>query len=273
VGNAVLLLASDACKGNDLVGRHLMDHPELLTWGLAAEPLWPLRGPLATSGIEELRTGSFRKHHAAFRFEMGNDGWLWPTGAPGSNVVDLVDNQGVTGKALRERLRESVSRQFRFGILVEQLPEYDNRVSIDPAWLDALGNYRPIIHYNLSDYTRQGFANARDVATKIFDRASIADCSSYPSTAPGAFTCPDGRTLVFNGAGHFAGTHCMGSSPDNSVVDKYQRSWEHANLWLVGCGNMVNMGTSNPTLTMSALTLWAADNLLRDLDGGHYATD
>jgi choline dehydrogenase-like flavoprotein len=274
VANAVLLLASGACKGNDLVGRHLMDHPELLTWGLTKEtPLWPLRGPLATSGIEDVRGGSFRKYHAPYRFEMGNDGWLWPDQAPSKDVITLVDDEQQYGKALREKLKDRVSRQFRFGILVEQLPEYDNRVTIDPAYKDALGNYRPIIHYDLSPYTRAGFASAYDMSMKIFDRADIVNCSTYSEKDAGAFICPDGRTLTFNGAGHFAGTHCMGDSPASSVVDKYQRTWEHPNLYLVGCGNMINMGTSNPTLTMSALTCWAAHNILQDLNGGHHAAD
>lgn len=274
VANAVLLLASGACKGNDLVGRHLMDHPELLTWGLTKNtPLWPLRGPLATSGIEDLRGGSFRKHHAPYRFEMGNDGWLWPDQAPTKDVITMVDDEQLYGKTLRQQLKDRVSRQFRFGILVEQLPEYDNRVTIDPDYKDVLGNYRPVIHYDLSPYTRAGFASAYDMSMKIFDQADIHNHSTYSEKDAGAFTCPDGRTLTFNGAGHFAGTHCMGSSPDDSVVNKYQRTWEHPNLYLVGCGNMVNMGTSNPTLTMSALTCWAAHNILQDLNGAHHAAD
>jgi choline dehydrogenase-like flavoprotein len=274
VANAVLLLASGACKGNDLVGRHLMDHPELLTWGTSKKTaLWPMRGPLATSGIEDLRGGSFRKHHAPYRFEMGNDGWLWPAQSPAQDVMTLVDDEQQYGKALRDQLEQRVCRQFRFGILVEQLPEYNNQVTIDPAFKDVLDNYRPVIHYDLSPYTRAGFASAYDMAMKIFDKADIQDASSYPETAVGAFTCPDGRTLTFNGAGHFAGTHCMGSDPGKSVVNKYQRTWEHANLYLVGCGNMVNMGTSNPTLTMSALSCWAADNILQDLNGAPHAAD
>ena len=44
-----------------------------------------------------------------------------------------------------------------------------------------------------------------------------------------------------------------------------QRSWDHDNLYLVGCGNMPTVGTSNPTLTMTALALWAGDNIVADL--------
>ncbi len=131
-----------------------------------------------------------------------------------------------------------------------------------------MGNYRPVIHYDLSPYTRAGFASAYDMSMKIFDQADIKNYSSYSKRMLEPSLCPDGRTLTFNGAGHFAGTHCMGGSPESSVVNKYQRTWEHPNLYLVGCGNMINMGTSNPTLTMSALTCWAAHNILQDLNGG-----
>ncbi|HBE9177226.1 TPA: GMC family oxidoreductase [Serratia fonticola] len=274
VANAVLLLASDACKSSKVVGCHLMDHPELLTWGLTKEtPLWPLRGPLATSGIEDLRTGSFRKHHAPYRFEMGNDGWLWPAQAPAKDLNDLVDG-GKFGTELRQELKKQVSRQFRFGILVEQLPDPKNHVTIDKQFLDKMGNYRPIINYTLSDYTRDGFASAFDVSMEIFKQADIDNHSRYSEKDPGYFLCKDKKGgFTFNGAGHFAGTHCMGSSPESSVVNKYQRTWEHPNLYLVGCGNMINMGTSNPTLTMSALTFWAAHNILQDLNGVPYAAD
>lgn len=265
VANAVLLLGSGACKTSGLVGRHLMDHPELLTWGRAKEPLWPMRGPLSTSGIEELRGGSFRRNHAPFRMEIGNDGWIWPAFSPGSDVQTYVDKQHLYGTKLRQTLREEISRQFRFGILVEQLPEFDNRVTIDPNYCDTLGNYRPVIHYDLSSYTRAGFAKAREVSDKIFEKADITRYSDYKTDDPGYFTY-EGEEYAFQGAGHFAGTHCMGTTPQNSVVDPQQRTWNHRNLYLVGCGNMVTLGTSNPTLTASALTFWAADNLLADIN-------
>jgi choline dehydrogenase-like flavoprotein len=66
---------------SDQVGRNLMDHPAQLSWALAPTPVWPYRGPLSTSGIENLRDGQFRKERPAFRIEIGNDGWSWPTGA------------------------------------------------------------------------------------------------------------------------------------------------------------------------------------------------
>jgi choline dehydrogenase-like flavoprotein len=62
-------------NSSDQVGRNLMDHPAQLSWALSPRPVWPYRGPLSTSGIENLRDGVFRKDRAAFRVEIGNDGW------------------------------------------------------------------------------------------------------------------------------------------------------------------------------------------------------
>jgi choline dehydrogenase-like flavoprotein len=58
----------------------------------------------------------------------------------------------------------------------------------------------------------------------------------------------------------------MGTRADNSVVDKNQRTWDHKNLYLIGCGNMPTLGTSNPTLTMTALTYQAAESILKQLE-------
>ena len=51
-------------NSSDQVGRNLMDHPTQLSWALAPTPVWPYRGPLSTSGIENLRDGRFRKERA-----------------------------------------------------------------------------------------------------------------------------------------------------------------------------------------------------------------
>jgi choline dehydrogenase-like flavoprotein len=57
------------------------------------------------------------------------------------------------------------------------------------------------------------------------------------------------------------GTTRMGSDPKTSVVDKEQRSWDHKNLYILGSSTFVTTGTANPTLTLAALSLWAADTI------------
>lgn len=58
----------------------------------------------------------------------------------------------------------------------------------------------------------------------------------------------------------------MGSNPATSVVDHYQRSWDHENLYLVGGGSMPSIGTANITLTIAALCYRTAEQMVKQLD-------
>ncbi|MGA5064408.1 GMC oxidoreductase [Streptomyces exfoliatus] len=57
----------------------------------------------------------------------------------------------------------------------------------------------------------------------------------------------------------------MGGSPVTSVVDAWQRCWDHPGIYAVGCGSMPSVATSNPTLTMAALALRSAERIETDL--------
>ena len=265
VENAKLMLASGLSGPNNMVGKTLMDHPALYAWGLAPEPVGAYRGPLSTAGIEDLRAGKFRAEHAAFRFDIGNDGWRATTGAPDAAVNDAVTRQNLFGRKLHDRLASTLSRHVRFSLAIEQLPDPANRVTIDPRYLDPLGNPRPVISYRIDDYTLAGMATATQVYQDVFRRAGITDCTD-PNPGPFFPSVTYGDTVFhYHGMGHFAGTHAMGDNPRDSVVDPHQRSWDHRNLYLVGSGSFPTMGTSNPTLTLSALTIRTAEHLIAEL--------
>jgi choline dehydrogenase-like flavoprotein len=99
----------------------------------------------------------------------------------------------------------------------------------------------------------------------FFKRLGMKDYTAGQPMFSTPIEC-DGQMFYYYGAGHVVGTHRMGSSASESVVNLKQRAWEHDNLYLAGCGNMRTIATSNPTLTMAALTLWAADNIQSDLE-------
>ncbi len=264
VENAKVMLNS-GLDGAGLVGRNLMDHPTLYAYGLTPDPVWPFRGPPSTAGVEDFRSGGFRGTHAAFRFDVGNDGWRAPTGAPDSTVHQAAYDEGLFGAALRRSLTSTLSRQVRFSLAVEQLPDPDNRVTLDRDLRDPLGNPRPAIDYRIDDYTLAGMVEASRVAGAIFAHAGIDDFSHtdsgkwFPSAAYGE------RVFHYHGMGHFAGTHIMGDDPATSVVDHTQRCWDHDNLYLIGSGSFPTMGTSNPTLTIAAMAARTADQLATKL--------
>lgn len=224
------------------VGRNLCDHPTQLSWALAKEPLYPYRGPLSTSGIENLRDGSFRSNRSAFRIELGNDGWSWPFGWPTASAPILID-KGLRGTDLQEQLDAQMMRQFRIASLNEQIPDPNNRVT--PSWanLDAIGIPRPKVEYRIDSYARRGMAQARRIHESIFDALGVTFRKHAES---------------FQSAGHIIGTYRMGTDPKTSVVDANCRSHDHANLYLLGSGVFPTSGTANPTLTIAALALKSA---------------
>ncbi|UZE06502.1 GMC family oxidoreductase [Pseudomonas corrugata] len=270
------------------VGRSLADHPIYLAWGLMPEgkAIFPYRGPLSTAGIESLRDGAFRSQRAAWRIEIGNEGWNWPANDPYDTVADFIDGtnnnrvnplssnqdpkaptEALYGTALVQKLNDIFVRQFRIAFLVEQVEDDPDNAKcyIVPSadFKDRLGIPRPEIHYELSEYTKKGFLEAKRLATHIIKDLLGAEELTKP-LKPGKFIY-DKEPLSFQGAGHLMGTYRMGSDPATSVVDKDQRSWDHKNLFLVGDGVFPSSGTSNPSLTIAALSFQAGDTLANDL--------
>lgn len=282
IENATLLLASGAANNSDQVGRNLMDHPLLLTWGLLQENAGAFRGPGSTSGIPAFRDGPFRRERTAFRVEIGNWGWNFPENAPYDTVHDLVGG-GRDGRArlyggeLRRRLGDILPRQFRLAWELEQDPQPTNRVTVDDRHRDALGKHRPVIHYDLSEYVRASLPWAAEASKQLFRRLGIAETQRRPLYEAGDFTHYDpndasaveydGVTYWVRGAGHVVGTHRMGDDPQFSVVDSHQHSHDLDNLYIVGCGSMPTLGTSNPTLTMTALAIRTGDRIAENLKG------
>ena len=272
VENAKLLLASGAANSSDQVGRNLMDHPFSYTWALAPQSMGSFRGPIQTSGIESLRDGAFRKHFAAFRIDLGNAGWDIVNYPPNGDVTTALSHN-VFGKNLRAKMSDTLPRQVRIGFDIEQLAQPQNRVKISNEFKDAVGCFRPIIEYSVSDYTWQAMVEGMKVAGAVYDAMGIPGKDQFfqvtDDTLPDErkFRAKDGKDYLLNfiGAGHHIGTHRMGASRRDSVVNRNQRSWDHENLYVVGCGSFPTTGTANPTLTAIAITLRSTKDMLKQL--------
>ena len=112
---------------------------------------------------------------------------------------------------------------------------------------------------------------AEALTDQLFAAAGIESYSRPANPAsPGYFTYTDPQTgktsaYEFHGSGHIVGTCRMGASKGDSVVDRNQRSWDHANLYITGSSVFPTVATGNPSLTIAALAFWAADNVLGQL--------
>lgn len=274
IENPRILLSSGAANSSDKVGRYLMDHPIKQSFALAPQPLFPFRGPQTTSDIAAFRDGDFRARYAGFKTSIKNDGWSsTKTGSPRGNfippkdpsgnqnmngtILDFVENFGLFGTDLRKKINNHATRQITLNSACEQLPRETNRVTLS-ANTDGLGIAKPMISYNIDDdeYVRNSFKTVIDVHKFIFDQLGATDRVMQADP-------PD--TTIYGGSGHIMGTTLMGSDPKTSVVDKYCRAHDHPNLFVLGSSVFPTSSTANPTSTIAALALRAAETIKEQL--------
>jgi len=223
-----------------------------------------MRGTKCTSGVADFRYGNSRSKQAPFGIDIHNDGWGWATGSPFTDIENLVDEQNKFGRDLRQGVIDKVSNQLLFAYMVEQVADESNRITVDPQYKDPLGNMRPIVNYNVSDYSKAGIAFCRKTSKAFYQRLGAEDHSKYSSLDYGYFNY-QGEDYYFRGGNHFSGTHIMGTNAQNSVVDENQKSWDHSNLYLIGSGSMPTIGTSNTTLTLAALCYKTTEYITQEL--------
>ncbi|HEX3766112.1 MAG TPA: GMC oxidoreductase [Kofleriaceae bacterium] len=236
---------------SDAVGRYLMDHNIKITTAVIDEPIYPFRGPKATSGIETLRDGPFRRRRGGFRVEIQNVSANWALNTPYANLRDLL-NANLLGAELTQQLAWDVTRTVQLDALVEPEGQWDSTIRPSKHKFDDLGVPRPEIHYRIDDYTVRGGDAFVALAQQIFHRLGAREVNVVPG---------------FGGAGHVMGTLRMGDDPATSVTDRDGRTHDHPNLWLTGSGLFPTVDSANPTLTIAAVTLRQAERLIAALSG------
>lgn len=125
--------------------------------------------------------------------------------------------------------------------IFEDLPLAENRVSVSSD--RALPN---VEFHKFSEYLQAGIDNAKSSLEKLFSCLPVERIESHP---------------LHPTEGHIVGTARMGESIDNSVVDKHQIVHNVRNLLSLGGSSFPSVSPANPTLTISALSLWTAKNI------------
>ena len=238
-----LLLASGLANSSDTVGRFLMGGTASLSWALSPQPVDPRTGPQASSGLHEQRSGAHRSQRSGFLTSVASDGW--PHGNPETLLPEFLA-QGVRGPELRQKMTQHLARQISLVSTCEELPEPQNRVTLDGAFPDALGVGRPRISYKISDYTLRGLPFAQEIHDRILKSMGASEIGHQSPAADSAY---------------ILGTTRMGGDPKASVVDLDLRSHDHPNLYVLGGSVFPTTGSAPPTLTIAALALRLSDFL------------
>jgi choline dehydrogenase-like flavoprotein len=164
------------------------------------------------------------------------------------------------GAEFKAYLRDLPRTQGIIAIL-EDLPLESNRIDLDPQVNDAQG--LPAVRIT----HRQHANDEASVAWYNKRLLELADaCGAKKKWKLGVF---GDKGAPMKGSGHIHGTCRMGNDPERSVVDRWCRSHDVKNLWVVDGSVFPTPGGYNPTLTILANAYRVADHFVREAKRGN----
>lgn len=166
----------------------------------------------------------------------------------GPSPVEMALTGDEWGDDLLETLREGYGNSIAMGGLAGQRPRKENRIELDPTTTDDHGNPVPEIHWRVDDRTKASLRRANEIQRAVLDELGVDVSWTVGPEATGP-------------AYHHMGTTRMGTDPDESVVNPRLRTHDLRNLSVASSSVFVTSGAMNPTLTIAALALKAADHV------------
>ena len=121
-----------------------------------------------------------------------------------------------------------------------------NRVTLDPEAKDSSGIPAPRVRYTFSENSLKMLEHGARAARQVLEAAGAVQVRD--TGAPNVFA-------------HLMGTARMGSDPRRSVVDAWNRAHDVPNLFVVDGSSFTTAAAVNPTSTIGALALRAADGI------------
>lgn len=237
-----ILLNSGLANSSGVLGHYLFDqfYVKGTVNAIVPEALGghPSRGLMGGSGcIPQFRNVKTRDKNFVGNYIL----IYFSGGTPSASYFPLY------GEPLLKKLEEVRDAAFGFTTMGEVIPRHENCVRIDKNVVDAWGI--PVLNIQ-AKYTDNEFAMAKD-AMNVADE--LSQDAGFEVLAKHWQMVPPGESI------HELGTCRMGDNPKTSVLNKYNQSHDVKNLFVVDGGCFVSGGAQNPTLTIGALSMRAAD--------------
>ena len=240
-----LLLMNELANSSGMVGRNLMMHPTLAMGLYADEPLWVGRGQYLHGANLQHRLRPDRGTVSGGFYQFMNHN------AALSTAEDLFEEDTRPGPDLDDELRRRASEFMAVQLLLEDLPDPSNAVSVNTDFRDSIGQPGIRVHYRLQDYPKAALSRTID------DFANwVQAMNGIPQEVPGA---------SWYNQHHIMGTVIMGDDPADSVVDGDLRCHDHENLFLVTTGVFPSVSCVNPTLTGMTLAVRAGQHIAAEV--------
>jgi choline dehydrogenase-like flavoprotein len=232
-------------NAHDQVGRNLQGHLYPRAYGIAPEPVYSGVGPGVTV--------------ATTQFSHGNPGIVGGGMLADDFIKPPIDfwydalppDLPRWGLANKRFMRDNYTRVLHVRGPVQDIPNPEGRVTIDPAVRDRWG----IPVARLSGTTHPATVQAAEfLRARGEDWLRASGCEVVWSAQPG---------LVLSGGQHQAGTCRMGRDPRTSVTDEWGRVHGHDGLFVIDGSLHVTNGGFNPVLTIMALAFRSGEHAAR----------
>jgi choline dehydrogenase-like flavoprotein len=162
-------------------------------------------------------------------------------------------NFAAYGADLQKKLDSYYGSGFSMSMMGEVLSRYENHVSIDKKVVDAWDI--PVLHID-AKYSDNEFNMSRDA---VDTGVAMAEAAGFQVLSKNYEPNPPGYSI------HELGTCRMGDDPKASVLNKWNQSHDIKNLFVVDGSSFVSTGWQNPTMTILALSMRAADYMAEQM--------
>ncbi|MCZ6659477.1 MAG: GMC family oxidoreductase [Gammaproteobacteria bacterium] len=244
-------------NSSGLVGKNLTLHLFPLLQYLVDEPTLGMTGINLTVAVDDLHDSDSKRG-----FIRGGVFGEATTSTPIShamNAYGFPNLKQMWGRGFKDYLRTFPRQVAMIGFL-EDLPVETNRVDLDPDVKDGHGLPVPRITHKQHANDLAMMSWYTDRMREIGEAAGAVD--SWVPDAP--FTNLTEKKAMPGAAGHFHGTCRMGDNPKSSVVDRWCRSHDVKNLWVVDGSFFPTSGGYNPTLTILANAYRVANHFIAE---------
>lgn len=235
--------ANGLANGSGLVGRRLMLHPLARVTGRFDQPIHGYRGITAGSWVSHhfYQTDEQRGFVRGIKLQsLGSTGpALIAQGSHGERVA--------WGRTHHQEFGNWFNRSFSLSICADDLPDARNRIELDHNRTDSDGIPGVKMIYSVGDNTRSALDFGIARATEAMRQAGAVELKTMPLVADAGF--------------HLMGTCKMGDDPGSSVVSPTGETHDVRGLYVVDGSAFVTAAAVNPTNTLQALALRAADSL------------
>jgi len=253
VGTPRLLLLSASPTHRDglanssgLVGKRFMIHPRGHLQGSFDERWDSWQGQAGAS----IFSYEFYRSDPSRGFVRGAKWSVGPSRGPLGIALSRHAEDQVWGAALHERVERGLGHQVAWTIGGEDLPDESNMVTLAPDLVDSDGLPAPKLRYRISENSRRLMKFDATRAIEALEAAGAHDITA--------------EALTTIGNSHFMGTARMGTSARDSVVDRWGRCHDVANLYIIDGSVFVTSAAVNPSSTIAALTKRTVTHLIAE---------